>query len=60
MQNPKFQLFKGKDNQWYFRLKAGNGEIICASEGYTTKQMCQKGIEALKSTAPFAHVEELN
>lgn len=60
MKNPKFQLFKGKDSQWYFRLRAANGEIICASEGYTSKQMCKKGIEAVKLTALNAPVEELD
>ena len=60
IQNQKFQIFKGKENQWYFHLKLGNGEIICASDGYPTKEMCKKGIAALKSAAPFSHVEELN
>ena len=36
--HPKFQVFKGIDNQFYFRLKAQNGEIILASEAYTAKQ----------------------
>lgn len=58
MDNPKFQIFKGKDDQFYFRLKAGNGEIICSSEGYTTKQSCQNGIEAVKKVAASAPVED--
>ena len=60
MSNPKFQVFKGEDNQYYFRLKAGNGEIICASQGYTTKQSCLHGIDAIKSVASGAPVEELD
>lgn len=58
MQNPKWQIFKGKDDQYYFRLKAANGEIICSSEGYTTKQSCEKGIEAVKKVAAEAPVED--
>lgn len=59
MDNPKFQVFKGKDNLFYFHLQAGNGEIICASQGYSSKQMCEKGIEAVKKTAAVAPVEEV-
>lgn len=58
MENPKFQVFKGNDGQWYFRLRARNGEIICSSEGYTTKQNCLKGIDAIKAVAThsFIHI----
>jgi uncharacterized protein len=48
MANPKFQVFNGKDEQFYFRLVASNGEQILGSEGYTTKQNCIGGIMAVK------------
>jgi uncharacterized protein YegP (UPF0339 family) len=60
MDNPKFQVFKGKDGQYYFRLKAANGEVICGSEGYTTRQSCLNGIEAVKTVAAKAQTEELD
>ena len=60
MSNPKFQVFKGEDDQFYFRLKAANGEIICASQGYTTKQSCINGIEAIKTVASQSPIEELD
>lgn len=54
MKNPKYQIFKSdKNNQFYFRLKAGNGEIILASEGYTTKQSCENGIESVRAHSPI-------
>ena len=31
----KFEIFLGKNDEFYFRLKAGNGQIILGSEGYT-------------------------
>ncbi len=43
----KFQLYTGKDKQYYFRLKAGNGEPIMSSEGYTTKKAAMNGIAAV-------------
>jgi len=58
MNIPKFQIFKGRDAQFYFRLRAGNGEVICASEGYVSKQGCRKGIEAVKTAAAHASIEE--
>ncbi len=52
MENPKFQQFMGEDNQFYFRLRAANGEPILASEGYTSKVGCQNGIESVKENSP--------
>lgn len=57
MKNPKFQIFKGKDEQYYFRLKAANGEIICSGEGYSSLQNCRKGINAIKKVAVEAPVQ---
>lgn len=54
MNNPKFQIFRSTVNfQYYFRLKAANGEPILASEGYTSKQMCLNGIASVKTHAPY-------
>ncbi|KKK73220.1 hypothetical protein LCGC14_2896020, partial [marine sediment metagenome] len=33
-------------------LKAGNGEIILSSEGYTTKSACLNGIDSVKKNSP--------
>ena len=50
----KFEIFKSARNQqYYFRLKAGNGEIILGSEGYVSKQGCQNGIQSVKTHAPY-------
>lgn len=48
----KFEIFEDKAGEFRFRLKAGNGEIILASEGYTAKASCQNGIESVKTNAP--------
>ena len=54
----KFEIFKDSINEYRFRLKAPNGEIIAVSEGYTTKQNAQKGIEAVKEYANEADVSD--
>ena len=51
MENPKFQIFKGKDDQFYFRLHAANGENILKSEGYKVKASAENGIESVKTNA---------
>lgn len=50
----KFLVFKGKDDQWYFHLQAANNEIVAQSEGYTTKQSCIKGVEAVRTASKTA------
>ena len=51
MKNPKFQIYIGADDQFYFKLKAANGEVILGSEGYTAKSSCQNGIASVKTNA---------
>ncbi len=53
MENAKFQVFKGTNQQFYYHLKARNGEKILSGEGYTTKQNCLNGIASVKANAPY-------
>lgn len=52
--NPKFEVYFDKAGAFRFRLKAKNGEIIAASEGYKAKASCLGGIESVKKNAPTA------
>jgi uncharacterized protein len=47
----KFELYRDKAGEFRFRLKAGNGQIILASEGYTAKASALNGIESVKKNA---------
>jgi uncharacterized protein YegP (UPF0339 family) len=47
MNNAKFEVHKAHDGEYYFLLRANNGEIVAVSETYTTKQNCLKGINAV-------------
>ena len=47
----KFELYKDKAGEFRFRLKAGNGENILASEGYKDKSGPTNGIESVKKNA---------
>ena len=52
----KFEIFKGKDNKFYFHLKADNGQIVASSQAYTEKEHAQKGIASIKRIATDAEV----
>ena len=48
----KFEVYQsGKKDEFRFRLKADNGQIILSSEGYTSKASCMNGIESVKKNA---------
>jgi uncharacterized protein len=55
----KFEITKDHAGKFRFHLKAPNGEIIAASQGYETKASAEKGIDAIKTHAPGAKVEDL-
>lgn len=48
----KFVMTTRKNGEFQFNLKAGNGEIILSSEGYTAKASCRNGIESVRKNAP--------
>ena len=50
----KFEISKDYAGKFRFHLKAPNGEIIAASQGYETKASAEKGIEAIKTHASTA------
>lgn len=52
----KFEIYKDKAGEFRFRLKAANGEIIASSEGYSSKQACENGIDSVKSNAGTAEI----
>ncbi len=47
----KFEIYKDKAGEYRFRLKAGNGEIVLASEGYAVKSGAMNGIESVKANS---------
>jgi uncharacterized protein len=46
-----FELKKAKDGEFFFHLKAGNGQIILASEMYKEKTSAENGIASVKKNA---------
>lgn len=47
----QFIIKQRSNGEYQFNLKASNGQIILTSEGYSSKDGCRKGIEAVKENA---------
>lgn len=47
----KFEISKRKNSEFQFNLKAGNGQVILSSEGYTKKENCKNGIESVRKNS---------
>jgi uncharacterized protein len=58
MPTPKFEIYKDKKNEFRFRLKAGNGEIIAVGESYPEKKSVLKGIASIQKNAPIAKIDD--
>lgn len=43
----KFIILRSIDDQFYFVIKARNGEVVATSEMYKAKQSCKKGIKSI-------------
>jgi len=56
--HPKFEVYLDKKGEARFRLKAKNGEIIAASEGYSSKASCLNGVESVRKNAADAAIEK--
>jgi uncharacterized protein YegP (UPF0339 family) len=55
----KFEVYTDKKGETRFRLKAGNGQVILASEGYKKKASAMNGIESVrKNSASEARFEK--
>ena len=54
----RYEVYQDKNEEYRFRLKAGNNEVIAVSEGYKSKAACLKGIESVKRNAAAEVVEE--
>lgn len=55
----KFEVLEAKNGKIYFRLKAGNGQVIGASQMYASNATCKKGIASVKKNAPDAVIVEV-
>ena len=38
------ELFAGANGKWYFHVKAANGEVVSASQGYKNRRGARRAI----------------
>jgi len=55
----QYEIFKGNDKQWYWRLIAKNGEIVAQSEAYKRKDSVVKAIRRMPELAATDKVVEV-
>jgi len=56
----RYDRRKSTNGQYYFVLKASNGEIVGTSETYTTSVSRENGIDAVKRVGPSAPVDDIS
>ena len=47
----QFVITKRTNGEFQFNLKAGNGQTILSSEGYSTKPNCENGIKSVRKNS---------
>jgi uncharacterized protein YegP (UPF0339 family) len=55
----RFDVFQGADERYYFNLRAGNGEIVLSSQGYTTEAAAWAGVFSVADNGIDAEQYEL-
>ncbi len=55
----KFELYRDAAGKYRFRLKASNGQVIAASQGYASRKSALEGIESVRKHAPSADTVEV-
>lgn len=48
MEKPRFQIIRGKNEKYYFRLRMADGAIILHSDGFKVRDGAEKGIELVR------------
>ena len=48
MELPKFQIIRGENGKYYFRLRTGDGDVILQSESYAVRAGAEKGIDVVR------------
>lgn len=54
-----FVVFKGEGDEYFWHLKAANGEIVAASEGYVSKSNAERGVNDMAQVCLEAIAERI-
>jgi len=54
----KFEISKDKAGEFRVKFKAPNGEVMFATEGYSSKASAKNAIESMKKNGPEAETDD--
>lgn len=54
----QFEVRKSVAGKYFWRFKGANGETVCFSEEYESKQGCLDGIASVKNNAANAPIDD--
>lgn len=54
----KFEIYKDKAGEFRVRFKAGNGNTMFSTEGYTTKASAKDAIASIQKNTPDAEIDD--
>ena len=55
---PKWEIYVDNGGKYRFRLSASNGNCVCHSQGYTTKNACKNGIDSIIRSSKNAEIDK--
>lgn len=55
----QYQIFKGQDDQWYWRLIAKNSETVCVSEGFKRRAGAIRAAKKMPELAQTTVISQL-
>ena len=54
----KFEIYKDKKEEYKFRFRAPNGQLMFSGEGYKQKASATNAIESIKKNVNGAEIED--
>jgi uncharacterized protein YegP (UPF0339 family) len=51
------EIFKGQNEQWFWRIRSYNNNILATSEGYESKQSAKEVAEKLQNHLEFSVID---
>jgi len=54
----KFEIYKDKAGEFRVRFRAGNGEVMFATEGYASKSSAKNAIASIQKNGPDAEIDD--
>jgi uncharacterized protein len=54
----KFEIYRDADDEYRWRFRADNNEVVAAGEGYRSRDDCEHAVQMIKEQAPQAEVDD--